>query len=59
PRQRQVFDLIVQGLSNAEIAARFDLSSDTVKYHLKTIFKLLDISSKSELLLLSRTVWGD
>ena len=48
-RQRQIFDLVVQGLSNAEIAARFELSSDTVKYHLKTIFKLLDVSSRNEL----------
>lgn len=53
PRQRQIFDLVVSGSSNAEIAARLELSPNTVKYHLKTIFNALGVSSRGALLTLA------
>jgi DNA-binding CsgD family transcriptional regulator len=32
-RERQAADLVVQGLSNKEIAARMDISAHTAKYY--------------------------
>ena len=42
-RQRQVFDLIVVGLSNKEIARSLGLSEGTVKIHITKLFEKLGV----------------
>ena len=42
-RQRQVFDLIVVGLSNKEIARTLGLSVGTVKVHISKLFDMLGV----------------
>jgi DNA-binding CsgD family transcriptional regulator len=37
---------VANGLSNREIAERIDASVDTVKYHLKNIFSVIEVSSR-------------
>jgi DNA-binding NarL/FixJ family response regulator len=46
-REREVLELLVQGLSNKEIAASLMLSPNTVKRYLKTIFAKLDVDTRS------------
>lgn len=39
PREREVFGLILQGLTNKEIAARLCISESTAKFHVSAILK--------------------
>jgi DNA-binding NarL/FixJ family response regulator len=47
-RELEVLRLIVRGDSNKEIAARLDLSENTVKSHLSRIFEKLEVRSRTE-----------
>jgi two-component system response regulator NreC len=49
PRQRQVLTLIAEGLSNADIADRLDISAKTVARHRENIMARLDLHSRTEL----------
>ena len=46
-RQRQVFDLIVLGQSNKEIARSLGLSEGTVKIHIAKLFEKLGVRNRS------------
>jgi two-component system, NarL family, response regulator LiaR len=45
-RERDILQLVVQGLSNPEIAAALFISQSTVKTHLRSIFKKLDVEHR-------------
>ena len=47
-RERQIVQCLVDGLSYKLIADRLDISIDTVRYHLKNLYKKLRVNSKSE-----------
>jgi len=47
PRQYQVLQLLAQGLSNAGIAERLEISSRSVENHLNSIYATLDIEANS------------
>lgn len=47
-REREVLRLLVQGLSNAQIAEQLAISRATVKFHIGSIFSKLGVSSRSE-----------
>ncbi len=49
-RERQVLELVAEGMTNKEIAQRLYVSSNTVKYHLKRLFATFGVSSRAELL---------
>ena len=51
-RQREVAELVAQGLSNEEIAGRLFLSLATVKSHLTTSMRRLGVRSRTELAIL-------
>ena len=53
-RQKQLLILIDEGLSNDDIAKRLDISPHTVKVHLWRLYKKLGISSRTQLIKLSR-----
>ena len=46
-RQIQVLNLIDQGLTNKEIARKIHLSDSTIKYHVKTLFLALGVSTRT------------
>ncbi len=48
-RQQEVLEAIVKGKSYKLIAEEFNISLDTVKYHVKNIYELLQVSSRFEL----------
>jgi DNA-binding NarL/FixJ family response regulator len=47
-RQREILGYVVEGLSNAEIGRRLYLSESTIKQHLRTAYKLLGVSNRTE-----------
>jgi|SRR5215211_2843423 len=47
-RQREILELVVDGLSNAQIAARLYLSESTVKQHLRAAYKVLGVKNRTE-----------
>jgi DNA-binding NarL/FixJ family response regulator len=47
-RQREILQLVAQGLSNAQIAKNLFLSESTVKQHLRATYKVLGVSDRKE-----------
>jgi DNA-binding NarL/FixJ family response regulator len=47
PRQHDVFELIVQGMSNKEIARTLQLAEGTVKIHIKALFAKLGVRRRA------------
>jgi DNA-binding NarL/FixJ family response regulator len=50
-REREVHDLVCEGLSNAEIAQRLFISEATVKVHVKHVYDKLGVRSRTALAL--------
>jgi len=46
-RQRQIFELIIAGLSNKEIARNLCLAEGTVKIHIAKLFDKLGVQHRS------------
>ena len=54
PRERDLLELISQGMDNAQIAAEFSLSEKTVRNHITSIFAKLDVESRAQAIVLAR-----
>src|SRR3982751_4754713 len=53
-REREVLDLLVEGLPNKLIARRLEISEKTVKSHLTRIFRELDVTDRTQ-----AALWAD
>jgi DNA-binding NarL/FixJ family response regulator len=47
-REREILNLLANGLSNAEIAERIHLAEGTVRNYVSTIFTKLDVSDRTQ-----------
>jgi DNA-binding NarL/FixJ family response regulator len=48
PRQRQILSLIAQGRGDVEIAAELELSTNTVKFHVRELYMRLGVRNRVE-----------
>jgi pimeloyl-ACP methyl ester carboxylesterase/DNA-binding CsgD family transcriptional regulator len=53
-REAQVLEHIAQGLDNAQIAARLDLSEKTVRNHITSVFDKIGVESRAQAIVLAR-----
>ncbi|MGE5558951.1 MAG: response regulator transcription factor [Bacillota bacterium] len=51
PREREVFDLVIQGLDNHEISKRLFLSDKTVKNYVTSLRKKLGLKNRAQIVL--------
>jgi pimeloyl-ACP methyl ester carboxylesterase/DNA-binding CsgD family transcriptional regulator len=54
PRENEVLELIAQGLDNAQIAARLDLSEKTVRNNITHIFDKIQVENRSQAIVRAR-----
>ncbi len=54
PREREVLDLLVEGLNNSEIAERLVVSRATIKFHVSSILAKLGVDSRAEAVVMAR-----
>lgn len=54
PREREVLDLMAQGISNTQIAERLFISPKTVRNHVSRIFSKLRVSRRAEAIVQAR-----
>lgn len=47
-RQREILELVSEGLSNAQIAKQLFLTESTIKQHLRAAYKLLGVKNRTE-----------
>ncbi len=48
PREREVLQLVLDGLANKQIARRLDISEKTVKGHLTNLFQRIGVSDRTQ-----------
>jgi len=48
PRERELLAALSEGNSNAQLAARFEISVQTVKFHLKNVYEKLGIGNRAQ-----------
>jgi DNA-binding NarL/FixJ family response regulator len=51
PREREVIELICQGLRNKEISNRLHISMATVSHHLTSVYSKLEVSDRTSLVI--------
>jgi len=51
PRQREVLDLLLKGLSNKLIARKLDISENTTKIHVSAVLRALGVASRTQALI--------
>ncbi|MEJ2089773.1 MAG: LuxR C-terminal-related transcriptional regulator [Gammaproteobacteria bacterium] len=55
-RQQEILELAAKGLTNADIARVLDIAPGTVKVHMAAIYRLLDVSNRTEAAMVLRAM---
>ncbi|MHB1951349.1 MAG: response regulator [Acidiferrobacteraceae bacterium] len=58
-RHREILSLVADGHSNKEIARRLQLSEATVKAHLAAVFRILNVTNRTQAVLAARQLMSD
>jgi two-component system nitrate/nitrite response regulator NarL len=58
-REREVLDLLAQGLKNKEIARALFITEGTVKVHVRHILEKLDVKTRTEAAVRAADVFED
>ncbi|MBC6402924.1 MAG: hypothetical protein GDA35_04755 [Hyphomonadaceae bacterium] len=53
-REHEILEQLALGLSNKEIARRFQLTENTIKFHLKNLYRKLDVSRRTQAIAVAR-----
>jgi DNA-binding NarL/FixJ family response regulator len=53
-REREIVELVAQGLDNGEISAQLKISDKTVRNHVSIIFSKLEVASRAQAVALAR-----
>ena len=48
PRELEVLKLIASGATNVEVAARLWVTRQTVKFHLRNVYRKLDVANRTQ-----------
>jgi DNA-binding CsgD family transcriptional regulator len=56
PRQAEVFTILMEGRSNAEIGDALCITTKTVRFHLTACYRILKVKSRCEAIVRYRTV---
>jgi DNA-binding NarL/FixJ family response regulator len=54
PKQREVLEFIVEGLSNKVIAANMGIAEATIKMHVTAIFKTLQVTNRTQAAMIAK-----
>jgi DNA-binding NarL/FixJ family response regulator len=54
PREREILELLTEGLGNAQIAERLSLSEKTVRNHVSNLFDKLGVWTRAQAIVLAR-----
>ncbi len=58
PRELEMLSYLGEGRSNAEIAKRCWISENTVKFHMKNLFRKLDVRDRGQAMMIARAMRG-
>lgn len=53
-REHEILEQLALGLSNKEIARRFQLTENTVKFHLKSLYRKLEVGRRTQAIAVAR-----
>ncbi|MEW5830488.1 MAG: LuxR C-terminal-related transcriptional regulator [Chloroflexota bacterium] len=48
PQELQLLSLLIDGMSNKQIACRLEIAERTVEFHVGNVLKKLEVSSRTE-----------
>jgi LuxR family transcriptional regulator, maltose regulon positive regulatory protein len=56
PRELEVLSHLAEGCSNTEIATKCWISENTVKFHLKNLFRKLEVQDRGQAMMMARAI---
>ena len=56
PKQKEVVALLAKGLSYAEISHRLSITENTLKTHIKRIYKKLNVHNRTQAILVAKKI---